>query len=245
MSGRQRRVFLFLWGLGILGSVAILPSKMTRWPPYLINRYPLGLGGLLATDVLINGVMLTGLLTYIGLRAGRNLGLGPPLIERWIAGESVGKQVRGLLPLALIAGVLSVIAITPLEVWVFAPRIPQLAATPELATWKGVLAAFYGGITEELMVRLGLFSIVAWILTRLGVQRTGACWAANVTAAVLFGVMHLPATASLLPLTPLVVTRALLLNGAFALVLGHLYWTRGLEAAIMAHFTADIAMVLF
>ena len=242
MRASRRRLFLVLWGLGLLGSLAILPRKMALWPPQAVERFPLGLGALLATDVLVNGVILTGLLTYFGLRAGRPLGLGAPILERWIAGEQVREQVRRILVLSLVAGVLSALAITPLEVWVFAPRLPQLATIPEPAAWKWALASLYGGITEELITRLGLFSFMAWILTRLRVQRTGACWAANVIVAVFFGALHLPATAGLLPLTPVVVSRALLLNGIASLVFGHLYWTRGLEAAMLAHFAADIVL---
>lgn len=45
-----------------------------------------------------------------------------------------------------------------------------------------------------------------------------------------------------MPLTGLVVTRAIVLNGLAAVIFGHLYWTRGLEAAILAHFSADIVL---
>jgi len=240
VNASRRRLFLVLWGLGVLGAVAGLPYKMALWPPHVVERYPLG--ALLATDVFANGIVITGLLTYFGLRAGKPLGLGAPVLEGWVAGERVRAQVRRLFVVALLAGGLSALAIILLEVWVFAPRLPQLAAIPEPAAWKGALGALYGGVTEELITRLGMFSVTAGVLTRLGVQRTGACWAANAITSVLFGIMHLSATAGLLPLTLLVVSRALLLNGIASLVFGHLYWTRGLEAAMLAHFAADIVL---
>lgn len=239
---RVNRLFLTLWGLGVLGAVAILPKKASFWSEKTLQMFPLPV--LFVVDVFANGIVITGLLTYLGLRAGRPLGLGAPIVERWVAGEQVREQVRRILAPSLLAAGFAVLAITPLEVWVFAPRLPQLAAIPEPAVWKWLLASLYGGITEELISRLGLFSIVAWALTKLGVQRTGACWAANVTAALLFGAGHLPATASHLPLTPLVVSRALLLNGIAALFFGHLYWTRGLEAAMLAHFATNILLLL-
>ena len=69
---------------------------------------------------------------------------------------------------------------------------------------------------------------------------------ANILAAVLFGLGHLPATATFLPLTPLVITRAILLNGIGGMIFGWLYWKRGLEAAMVSHFSADIVLhVLF
>jgi len=67
-------------------------------------------------------------------------------------------------------------------------------------------------------------------------------WAAIVITALLFGAGHLPTTAALLPLTPLVIARALLLNGLGGLVFGWLYWKRGLLAAMLAHFSTDLVL---
>jgi membrane protease YdiL (CAAX protease family) len=67
-------------------------------------------------------------------------------------------------------------------------------------------------------------------------------WTANVLAAAIFGVGHLPATAALMALTPLVVTRALVLNGLAGVVFGWLYWRRGLLAAMVAHFCGDLVL---
>ena len=60
--------------------------------------------------------------------------------------------------------------------------------------------------------------------------------------AVLFGLGHLPATAAMVPLTTLVVARALVLNGLAGVVFGWLYWRRDLLAAMVAHFSADIVL---
>ncbi len=71
-------------------------------------------------------------------------------------------------------------------------------------------------------------------------------WIANVLAAVLFGLGHLPATAALVPLTPLVVVRAVVLNGIVGIGFGYLYFKRGLESAMISHFSADLILhVLF
>jgi len=61
-------------------------------------------------------------------------------------------------------------------------------------------------------------------------------------AAILFGLGHLPATSMLLPLTPLVITRAIILNGLLDVAFGYLYMTRGLESAMISHFSADIVL---
>jgi membrane protease YdiL (CAAX protease family) len=79
----------------------------------------------------------------------------------------------------------------------------------------------------------------------LGVNRElslpiGPFWAANVLAAVLFGLGHLPATAALAPLSGALVVRAIVLNGAAGLVFGELYRRYGLEWAMTSHFGVDI-----
>ena len=96
-------------------------------------------------------------------------------------------------------------------------------------------------------------SFLAW-LGRL-VSRTAAAdgkptvavfWVANVLAAILFGLGHLPATAAMVPLTSLVVVRAVVLNGIIGVAAGYLYFTRGLESAMVCHFSADLILhVLF
>jgi membrane protease YdiL (CAAX protease family) len=110
------------------------------------------------------------------------------------------------------------------------------------------MASLYGGITEELMLRLFVFSSLAWLLTRL-VRATVPLsnidlWSVNIITAVLFGLAHLPATRVVMGLSRFVVVRALVLNGIPGLIFGWLYWRFGLEAAIISHFCSDIVIQL-
>ena len=106
---------------------------------------------------------------------------------------------------------------------------------------------FYGGFYEEIFSRLFLLSLVAWLISRSWRSNSKpltswAFWLANVIVAVLFGLGHLPSVSLVMPITPLVVVAALTLNGLAALVFGWLYRQRGLEAAMIAHFTADFLL---
>ena len=69
-----------------------------------------------------------------------------------------------------------------------------------------------------------------------------AFWTANLLAALAFGLGHLPATAVLVPLTPTLVVRAVVLNGILALLFGDTYRRWGFEMAVLAHFSSDIAL---
>ncbi|MFC7193832.1 type II CAAX prenyl endopeptidase Rce1 family protein [Halosimplex aquaticum] len=98
----------------------------------------------------------------------------------------------------------------------------------------------YGGITEELLLRFGVMSAIAfvgWYVTgrRTGGPRAGVMWTAIVVSAVLFGVGHLPALAQAVSLTPALIARTVLLNAVAGVLFGWLYWRRNLEAAMIAH----------
>ena len=68
-------------------------------------------------------------------------------------------------------------------------------------------------------------------------------WIANIIAAIIFGLGHLPATAAVgARLDFFVVTRAIVLNGIGGIAFGWLYFRKGLESAMIAHFSADIVL---
>jgi len=135
-----------------------------------------------------------------------------------------------------------------LDVAVFASYLPasfQEVGRP--SPWQGLLASFYGGIDEEILLRLFLVSLLAWLLSRVwkgreGKPTVGGMWLVIIVASVLFGLGHLPATSQLTPLTPLIILRAIVLNGVAGLAFGYLYWKRGLESAMLAHFSTDILL---
>jgi len=109
-----------------------------------------------------------------------------------------------------------------------------------------LLAAFYGEVTEEVLMRLFLTAFFIWAgmkLSRRGMPSSIVIWTSIVLASIIFGLGHLPITASVTAITPLVVARAVVLNGIVEIAFGWLYWKNGLESAIIAHFTADVFLL--
>ncbi|NJO08013.1 MAG: CPBP family intramembrane metalloprotease [Chloroflexaceae bacterium] len=113
-----------------------------------------------------------------------------------------------------------------------------------------IMGVLYGGMTEEILLRWGVLSLLAWGLWRLAGRPTAAdrrpaavvMWAAIIGAAVLFGVGHLPAVAALAPLTPILIARTIALNSVAGIIFGWLYWRHHLEAAMVAHATFHIVL---
>ena len=112
--------------------------------------------------------------------------------------------------------------------------------------WQKLIAAFYGGITEEILMRLFLMTFFIWIGMKIFKQKQPTVigiWVSIFLAAIIFGLGHLPITASITKIDALVISRAVVLNGLGGIVFGWLFWKKGLESAMIAHFTADIILL--
>ena len=249
------KIFFILWAASIFGFVALLPYVLALQAETLANiQLPIPLPLLLLIQTFQNAILFA-VVILIGLFLAKRIGLGLPILEAKLAGERGAPHVRPILLPSILLGVVASITIIALDQFVFMPGlVAQLGnadalklqnATP--AAWQGLLASFYGGINEEILLRLFLFTLLAWLgkfihHTPEGRPTLIVLWIANILAAIIFGLGHLPATAGLMELTPLVITRAIVLNGVAGIAFGYLYWTRGLEAAMLSHFSADIVL---
>lgn len=255
------KIFFILLAASVFGLIAVLPYTLALQADTLAKvKLPLPLPLLLTLQVAEN-VVLFAIAIAIGLLFANEIGLGTPILEARLKGEPVMDKLRAIAPISIILGVLASLLIIGLDVYVFQPALAaQLggqaaalkssgAAAP--SAWKGFLASFYGAFNEEILLRLCVMSFLAWLgrfvsKTADGKPTMAVFWVANVLAAILFGLGHLPATALLVPLTPLVILRAVVLNGLAGIAFGYLYVTRGLESAMLSHFSADLVLhVLF
>ena len=250
------KVFLLLWIATILGTVAVLPYVLELQGDLLESLdLPMSLPALIALQIAQSAVLF-GVLIAAGLFFANRVGLSAPILDSITKGESATDKLRAVLPMSIVVGVIASLMILGLELIIFQPAlIRELGDAAQAlnlqsaqpAAWKGFLASFYGGIVEEVLLRLFVMSLLAWLgsfisKTTEGKPTTAVFWIANILTAVLFGLGHLPATAILIPLTPLVITRAIVLNGLAGVAFGYLYWKRGLESAMIAHFSADIVL---
>jgi hypothetical protein len=132
------------------------------------------------------------------------------------------------------------------------PDIPNAEdATAALLTpMAWVAALLYGGIVEELMLRLFVMSLIALIIWKLFFRKYDnesipviVFVIANILAAFLFGVGHLPTLfASFDVITTGFVVRTILLNMIGGLIFGELYRKYGLQYAIIAHAGFHVVM---
>ncbi len=106
-------------------------------------------------------------------------------------------------------------------------------------TFNYIIASItYGGVVEEVMLRLFFMSLIAFLLHKLSRKQEvsdSQLVIANVISAILFAAGHIPATLAMVELTPIVLARCFLMNGGFGLAFGRLYRKYGIQYAMLAH----------
>lgn len=130
-----------------------------------------------------------------------------------------------------------------------APQIADLYKDkPSLANW--IASVTYGGVIEEVMMRLFIMSLISFAIWKIFFRRAeqvpaGILIFANIIAALLFAAGHLPATIQMFgEITPLLLFRCFLLNGAGGLAFGYLYRKCGIHYSMMAHAGAHVVWKL-
>ena len=249
------RLFFVLWIASVIGILLVLPYGLAMIPAPLSSKLP-PLSVLIPLQV-GQGAIFLGLVTIAGLFFANRTGLSAPILEAWLEGQhGIRPRISGILLPSILVGLIGTLLILALELAVFQPAIRHQNAasasalslwTHPPAAWKGLLASFYGGIDEEIQLRLFALSLFAWLGRFIqrkpdGRPTVSVLWVANVIAALLFGLGHLPMTSALVTLTPLIVVRAVVLNGLLGVAFGYLYCTRGLESAMLSHFSADLLL---
>ena len=190
-------------------------------------------------------VLILGILIFIGLYLGRDLGLGAPLLEGWTRGEPVRDRVVSALKVSLALG-LGVAVVKYLLDWlVFSPFVPAtLSQWREVPLLLRLAIPFQQGIGDEISYRLFWMTVLVWIIHKLEKPGDNGVSARGIWLAIL-GVGLLSIAGPLLWGTDILVKlqyAAIILTGAIPF--GWLYGKKGIESAIIAHFTSSILLVL-
>jgi len=255
-TGMRWKLYFLLLVLSAVGALGLLPSAPAMFAGVQQSTgMPLPL---FMVATFLQSFLLTGVLGFAGLLLSGATGLGAPVLERLVyrstaAGTSPAAEhlhrstsnpgrvlafsvVVGLLAGAVIFGV-DLLFLGRLEI-----ELNEAVSLP--GWWQGLLSSLYGGINEEIMLRMFFLNGLLWLLTLLGRKKTEAgtwkIWTAIIGAAVLFGLGHLPAARAMMEMSRLMVVRVLVLNLIPGIVFGVLFWRRGLLPAMTAHFSADV-----
>ena len=223
--------------------LAILPATASTKMPF--SPLSIKLLGLIQPTILLAVAVLLGVLL------ARKCGLSAPAFEALARGNGFVRALRPQIIPGLIGGLLGGIAI--ILSWVLGKPLlpPEFAARAEqLNKFLPLITRLLsGGITEELLLRWGVLTLLVWAAWRLfqkgqGEPRRVYFVSAIVISSILFGLGHLPVAIALgSKLTTAIVLYVVMANSSFGLIAGYLYWRKGLEAAILAHMLTHVLIV--
>ncbi len=196
---------------------------------------------------LLNNTLLVGGAVVIGALTAHRVGLMSLIAHRV---EDAGRRLSAF-PVYAALGVAFGLAVASADLWAFS-NIEALKAFSE--TQSAEIAAsnqppevrfLYGGITEEVLLRWGALSLIAWVIWAITKNRAGALWVAIPLAAFLFGAGHLPALYQSFEFVPgEMVARVILLNAALGIAYGVAYARNSLEAGMVAHAATHVGLLL-
>lgn len=254
MTAARKKLFVILWLAGMAGVLSILlidiSAILASLPAAAKSQQQLH-PALLKLLSIIQPAILLSIAVFIGTQLAQRVGLSAPAAEAMARGDRFLESLRPQVIPGLLSGLFSGIAIL-LTYVSFRPFLPPLFVTraENLNRATPVLTRFlYGGITEELLLRWGLMTLLVWVIWRIfqagrGTPRALHFVAAILISSIVFGIGHLPVAVALeVDLTLPIVTFVVLANSLFGLVAGFLYWRKGLEAAIIAHVTTHVVLV--
>jgi len=196
--------------------------------------------------LLINPSILVLVAVIIGISLGKKTNLSAPVLEKLVGIRKDHLDYRSIVKQGLIGGAITGLLLSGLII-LFSNVTPSEfqklgnSIQPSLAT-----RFLYGGITEEILMRFGLMTLLVWIISKLfKTIKPVVYWLGIVLAALLFAVGHFPAVFNALEHpSPAMITYVLIGNTLGGLVFGWLYWKRGLESAIIAHGFAHVFLVV-
>ncbi len=253
ISSFKKRLFLVLFVAGFAGVVSFLLVDLSA----VVALFPVPDGADVPTITpatsllsLIQPTVLLALAVFIGVALGPRVGLSSPVAESLAAGSRVLPALRPQVVPGVLGAVVGALSIL-LSAAVFKPLLTT-ATIERIGVFFRLVPIptrlLYGGITEEVLMRWGLMTLLVWIPWRVfqkGRNKpAGLCFVvAILVSAFVFGLGHLPLAILLLGgVSTAVVLFVIVANSAFGIVAGYIYWKHGLESAMIAHMLGHVVL---
>jgi hypothetical protein len=123
---------------------------------------------LLVAVSLIQTSILFAIAIYIGLRLSKKVGLGMPFLEEYLASGTTTEDFKPVVKISVILGIAAGVIIILLDLIFTQLSVGISLWTGEMPPfWMGLLASFYGGIGEEILLRLFFMTLLVWIFAKL------------------------------------------------------------------------------
>ncbi|MRX74094.1 CPBP family intramembrane metalloprotease [Bacillus lacus] len=215
----------------------------------MMAELPLPIAGLQLL-VSVQLFIVSFVLSFIGIVLAGKTGFSLHFLQSVFTKNSFQLNKRYII-LAMISGVILSFVLMSYDRFYYQYQDPLIAELqPEFSLLALLAGITYGGVFEEIVMRLFFMSLIVWILMKIFKLTKETIsgkyyWSAIILSSVLFAAAHFPATQMVFgELTSGLVIRGFILNGAGGLLYGYLYWRKGIEYSMLAHMVTHISMQL-
>jgi hypothetical protein len=223
LSDGRFHSFLTVWVAAFIGIVFFIPMIPKLVPAQ--TPLPFSMNTLIIISVLQSVVFIT-LFAAAGAMLAPRMGFRAALadipIKKKIPWKTLKTQFVFGLPTGLAGAMIA---------YFFAPEFTcYLGKFP-------VLSRLFGGIYEEVIIRWGIMTVIAWVIWRvfqhgIGIPKESVIRSGILISQILFAAGHIPMLIRLGVTDPY---RSVLAIFIVSLPWGWLFWKKGLEAAFIAH----------
>jgi membrane protease YdiL (CAAX protease family) len=195
------------------------------------------------TTISISSLILGAILVFIGIWVSSRANLGAPLITRMFSMKPLKDIIKRD---ALLSSILMTVVVTLVLLGLFELQKEYYPVAHKLSRPSKpfyALVSFSAGITEEIMFRLGLMSLITTIIQVLrGAENPSdkLVWAGIIISSLFFGLTHLPLSKNFVELSTFTVSVTMIGNFITGSTFGWIYWKRGLLIAILCHILSDL-----
>lgn len=195
---------------------------------------------------LINPTIMLIIAVIAGIFSYDKVNLRVSIIENLIGIKNDSINPLEIAKYGIMGGIISGILLTAVGL-IFNPVLPL--EFKELGeSFQPTLAArfLYGGLTEEIIMRFGLMTLIVWICKKIfSGTKPFVYWIGILFSAIIFALGHFPiAFQAIDNPSYLLLTYLLIGNSIGGIIFGWLYWKKGLESAFIGHIFTHIILVM-
>ncbi|WGF91685.1 CPBP family intramembrane glutamic endopeptidase [Aequorivita marisscotiae] len=192
----------------------------------------------------IYGLILGIIMVFVGLWISKKAQLGAPVIESFFSNQKNRTQTHFFKTLLFPLAYSVVLALAILLVHnLIRDYFPVASIVERPSKPFYAIVSFSAGITEEIIFRLGLMSLIVVVIQRFKKKTNpspSVVWVGIIITALCFGLVHLPLSKNFANLTLVTVSSTMIGNLITGSFFGWVYWKRGLIVAIIVHIVWDL-----
>ncbi|MDR2802953.1 MAG: hypothetical protein LBB22_01525, partial [Treponema sp.] len=151
------KLFFVLLIVCVITSMLVIPYSLA------LTSNEVEISAILLLLSAAQNLVLFSVAVFLGLFFSKRIGMGMPVLQNVLEGKNQSKELKSIITPSVCFGILAGILIVLLSI-PFNTLIPELQLSEaSVSVWKAFLASFYGGIAEEILLRLFLVSLFVWI----------------------------------------------------------------------------------